>query len=124
MRSVLPWTAVPYRKSVPVRILVRGTDFRYDFLVRYLVRNLVRSRTRYGPSYGFRYVKIRTGTDFVSVRYVVWSKNWKNKGFHPDLKKSLKKSTFLFIFSHWNSIPKSVLDLIFHTKFRITYRIN
>ena len=26
----LTWTAVPYRKSVPVRILVRGTDFWYE----------------------------------------------------------------------------------------------
>ena len=49
------WTAVPYRKSVPVRILVSGTDFWYEircygawygfsvrsFSVRYLVRNKV-----------------------------------------------------------------------------------
>ena len=26
-----PWTAVPYRKSEPIRILVSGTDFPYGF---------------------------------------------------------------------------------------------
>ena len=43
------WTAAPYRKSVPVRILVRGTDFRSKFLSeRYVALILVRTRTWYG----------------------------------------------------------------------------
>ena len=74
---------------------VRGTDFRSGFLsVRYVVRILVRARTWYGTWYGFWYEKIRTGTDFFSVRYLVRSKiskNWKNKGAVPDFRK-MKKS--------------------------------
>ena len=58
---------------------VRGTDFRYGFLsVRYVVRILVRTRTWYGTWYGFWYEKIRTGTDFFSVRYVVRTEISKN----------------------------------------------
>ena len=55
------WTAIPYRKSVPVRNLVRGTDFWYEIFW-------------YGTWYGAKFRKIE-----------------KNKGFYPDFKKKRSK---------------------------------
>ena len=77
--------AVPFRKSEPVRILERGTDFWYGIFWYGTVLG-----TEFGPKSNL-------------VRFVV--------------RILIRKSRhFLIIFSHWNSVRKSVPERMFRTK--------